>query len=419
MNLALPADVLGLSVALGAGLLIGLERERRKGRGGARQAAGIRSFTLAALCGGLAQALAQPLLVVLGGGAVVGLAGIAYWRSPRRDPGLTTELALVVTYLIGVLAVQQPALGAGAAAVVAALLAARDKLHRLATRLLSEGELHDALLLAALVLVVLPLTPTTPVAALGGLVPRTVVLLGVLILLLQAAGHVAGRLAGPRAGLALAGLFSGFVSSTATVASMGARARAQPSQAAACEAGAMLSTAATWLQVLLMLTAISPALGAQVVPMALTGAVVAAGTGLWRVRRSPHLAAGGGGATHGDPRGPLRVREAALVSALLTAVALGVAWAQQRFGDAGVLVATALGALADAHAALATLGTLHQTGRIDAGLALTGVLVAVGTNSVSRTVTAAVAGGAGYATRVGGSLLLSGGAAVAVRAMFS
>ena len=111
------------------------------------------------------------------------------------------------------------------------------------------------------------------------------------------------------------------------------------------------------------------------------------------------------------------MREAALVSALLTAVALGVGWAQQRFGDAGVLVATALGAVADAHAAVATLGTLHQAGRVDAGLALTGVLVAIATNSVSRTVTAAVAGGGAYAARVGGSLLLSGGAAAAVHSV--
>jgi uncharacterized membrane protein (DUF4010 family) len=407
---ALAPEVLGFSVALGAGLLIGLERERRKGRGMSRQAAGIRSFTLAALGGALAQALAQPALVALGGLVIVLLAGMAYWRSPAADPGLTTELALFVTYLIGVLAMQQPALGAGAAAVVATLLAAREKLHRFATRLLSEGELRDALLLAALVLVVLPLTPATPVAWLAGLVPRTLVLLAVLILLLQAAGHVAGRLAGPRAGLALAGLFSGFVSSTATVAAMGVRARAQPAQAAACEAGAMLSTAATWIQVLVMLTAVSPALATQVAPAALAGAAVAAATALWRVR-----GAGATPAEVSDPtRGPLRVREAALVSAMLAAVALGVGLAQRHFGETGVLAGTALGALADAHAAVATLGTLHADGRIAPALALNGVLLAIGTNSVSRTVTAALAGGAAYAGRIGLSLLLSGAAAGAV-----
>ena len=113
------ATALGLAAALGAGLLIGLERERRKRsrRGAAQaQAAGIRSFALVALAGGLAQvlgqALAQPLLVLLGAAMVALLAVVAYARSLRLpgtpvaeiDPGLTTELALFVPYLAGVLA---------------------------------------------------------------------------------------------------------------------------------------------------------------------------------------------------------------------------------------------------------------------------------------------------------------------------
>ena len=44
----LPPQALGPSVALGAGLPIGLERERRKGRNSGRAAAGIRSLTPAA-----------------------------------------------------------------------------------------------------------------------------------------------------------------------------------------------------------------------------------------------------------------------------------------------------------------------------------------------------------------------------------
>lgn len=402
----LPAEVLGLSVALGAGLLIGLDRERRKGSGPDREPAGIRSFTLAALGGALAQALGLPALVLLGGAMVALLAAMAYWRSPPGDPGLTTELALFVTYLVGVLAMQQPALGAGAAAAVALLLAARERLHRFATAALSDAELHDALVLAALVLVVLPLTPAEP--WLGGLVPRTLVLLVVLILALQGAGHLAGRWLGPRAGPALAGLFSGFVSSTATVAAMGARVRAQPAQAAAWEAGAMLSTAATWIQALVMLLAITPALAARLLPGALAGALVAAASGVWRARAAPGV--------HGDessPRhGPLRLRAALLLGAVLVAVSLAVRWAQQGFGDKGVLAGAALAALADAHAAVASLATLHASGGIAGRLTLVGVLLAIATNSVTRTITAAVAGGPRYALRLGLSLALSGTAAL-------
>jgi uncharacterized membrane protein YhiD involved in acid resistance len=98
----LQAQALGLVVALGAGLLIGIERERRRGRGDDRKAAGLRSFVVAAMAGALAQALPVHGLVAIGAALVGLLAASAYWKSRSRDPGLTTELALFATYLIGV-----------------------------------------------------------------------------------------------------------------------------------------------------------------------------------------------------------------------------------------------------------------------------------------------------------------------------
>jgi uncharacterized membrane protein (DUF4010 family) len=419
VGLAVGAEVLGLSVALGGGLLIGLERERRKGRGADRKAAGIRSFTLAAFSGALAQVMQQPALVALGGALVLVLVGVAYWRSrvdpARGDPGLTTELALFVTYLVGVLSAQQPALGAGAAVIVATLLAARERLHRFATGALSDAELHDALLLAALALVLLPLLPTEPLPWLAGLRPRTLALLLVLILALQGAGHVALRLFGPRAGLVLSGLFGGFVSSTATIASMGSRARAEPAHAAACQAGAIWSTAATWVLSLTMLAVMSPSAATALAPAALSAAAVALAVG-WA--RTMGAAGRGDARSAPDRRGPLHVREAALVALLLTAVTLGVGWAQRAFGDLGVLAGTAVAAVADAQAAVPALGALHLNGQIDTALAVTGVLVAISVNAATRTATAFVAGGAGFGTRIGLSLAASTGTAWAVALLF-
>jgi uncharacterized membrane protein (DUF4010 family) len=420
-----PADTapsavwLGLAAALGGGLLIGLERERRKGRGATRAAAGVRSFTLAAVGGGIAQTLQQPLLVALGALLVAALSAVAYWKSRERlpgrpppDPGLTTELALFITYLVGVLSVQQPVLGAGAAVIVAALLAARERLHRFATVLLSEAELHDALLLAALALVLLPLAPTAPQSWLGGLAPRTLLLTAVLILSLQAAGHVALRLLGSRAGLALSGLFSGFVSSTATIASMGARARAEPVQRGACLAGALFSTVATWLQIVLMVAALAPAAMPTLLPAAAAGAgaALAAAALAWRragVATTPAAPAAA-------VRGPLRLRDALAVSAMLGAVAVAVTWGQRHFGQAGLMAGTALAALADAQSPVAALATLFGEGRIDAEALRDGVLVGVLANSLTRSVTGFVAGGRGFGTAVMLSLMVSTGAAMAV-----
>lgn len=408
---------IGLSVAVGGGLLIGLDRERRKGRGADRAAAGIRTFTLASLAGALALGLGQPLLVLAGALAVAALAVNAYRGSLKRgtvatrDPGLTTELALVVTYLVGVLAMQQPALGAAVAVVLAGLLASRDHLHRFATRALSEAELHDALLLGALALVLLPLLPAEPQPWSAGLAPRKVGAVVVLILVLQGAGHLATRLVGARAGLALSGFLSGFVSSTATIASMGARARRLPSQAQACEAGAVLSTATTWVQATVMVAALSPSALPGVLPAAAAGAVVALALGLWRAH-------GGLGAREHSvaaDRGPLRLREASLVALLLSAVTVGVGWAQGRFGSAGAFAGAAIGSLADAHASVAALATLHASGRMDDDVLAWGVLVAVATNAVTRSVTAVVTGGLRFGVAI--TVALAAGTLAAVAAV--
>ena len=104
-----PDSLTGLAVALGLGLLIGVERERRKGTGPTRHFAGLRTFTLVSLAGAVAQLLEQPLLTFVAGALVATLAVVAYLRDRSQDPGATTEVALLLTYFLGVLAVAYPA----------------------------------------------------------------------------------------------------------------------------------------------------------------------------------------------------------------------------------------------------------------------------------------------------------------------
>src|SRR5437868_4270307 len=92
--------VLGFVVALGVGLLIGIERERRKGDGPMPQAAGLRTFALASLLGAVAVAVGGEVLLAAAALGVVAFAGLSYWRARDDDPGLTTETALVLTTLL-------------------------------------------------------------------------------------------------------------------------------------------------------------------------------------------------------------------------------------------------------------------------------------------------------------------------------
>ena len=205
-------SLLSLGAALGIGLLVGVVRERRVPE--VAVVAGLRTHALAALSGAVALWLGIAALVAAV--VVVGaMAALSYRRSREQDPGLTGEIGLLLTTLLGALALPAPALASALGVVVAGLLHAKAPLHRLSRDLISEKELRDGLLLLASALVVLPLIPDRTIGPYDVFNPRTLWTLVVLVMAISALGHVALRATGNRWGLAVAGFFAGYVSSTA------------------------------------------------------------------------------------------------------------------------------------------------------------------------------------------------------------
>ena len=127
------------------------------------------------------------MLLAVAAAGVILLTAVAYWRAHEDDPGLTTEIALILTVLLGGLSMQQPALAAGLAVTVAVLLAARSRLHRFVRSVLTEDELQDALIFAGATLVVLPLVPDRPMGPYGALNPHSIWILVVLVMAISAA----------------------------------------------------------------------------------------------------------------------------------------------------------------------------------------------------------------------------------------
>lgn len=269
-----------LAVALGIGLLLGLERERRKGSGPGRGYAGIRTFALVSLLGGIAMVVGDTAVVAVALGFVAAATVVAYALGDRTDPGLTTEVALLVAFLLGALAQREPELAAGLGVAVAILLAARESLRRLVSEALTEQEIHDGLLLGAAALVILPLVPDRTMGPFDAFNPFTLWRLVVVVMAIGAAGYVALRLLGPRLGLPLAGLASGFVSSAATIGSMGARARREPSIRRPAVAAAVFSTVATVAQMVVVVGATSSATLRELWPSMIAAGAVAIAYGL-------------------------------------------------------------------------------------------------------------------------------------------
>jgi uncharacterized membrane protein (DUF4010 family) len=400
---------LGLAVALASGLLIGIERERRKGQGSTRAMAGVRTFTVVSLCGALSYLVAWPWLTLAGAVLLAGLILTSYRAEQRaqalspkaeHDPGITTEMALFVTYLLGVLALQQPALAGAMAVVVAVLLAARSHLHRFSIEILTQQELQDALLLAAAALVVLPQIPNEPLAFLGGVNPRRLWLLAVLMMGLQAVGYVASRLAGPRYGLPLAGLASGFVSSTATVASMGARCRSQGQWLSDCRLAAWSSCLATNVQLVLVMLTIQAQALALFLPLLgfSTLAIVLLVVLGWRRGTLPEA--------DFKPQGrAFSLKSALLFACVLSAFATLATWLAHTWGELGVWSAALFAGFADVHAAAASVLSAASEHDLSNRQLILAILLAYTANTVSKCLVACASGGLRYGVTTSAGLL--------------
>ncbi len=389
--------VYALAVALGIGLLIGVERERHKQmqrEDGLRAAAGVRTFAVVALLGGTSMVLGLWVLALAGVGVIV-LSAASYLQEPT-DPGLTTEIAMLMTFVLGALAQPQPALAAAIGATVAILLASKDRMHHISRDLISERELYDGLLLAAAALVVLPLMPDHTIDPFLALNPWRLWLLVVLVMAIGAFGHIALRLVGARWGLPLAGFFAGFVSSTAAVAGFGQRVREQPETLHAAVAAAMLANLASLLLFSSLITAIAPAFVRQLVlPLLAAGAVLLLG-GLFGLRRIGDR--GAAPPTAGTRM--FRFGHALTFAAVITAVLFLSAALNHWLGARAALVGAMLAAMAELHAAGISVAQLASAGQIDATTARWGVIGLLVTSGVAKSLLSWISGGRRYGLRV-------------------
>jgi len=390
-----------LLAALGLGLLIGAVRERQH----KDPMAGVRTHALVALLGviGLHIGLWALVLVLV---LLVGLVWISYWRQSEKDSGLTGEIALLLTCLLGALCLSQPALATASGVVVAVLLYAKASLHRFTKEILSESEVHDGLILLGSALVILPLLPNTAIGPYAVLNPTTIWRLVVLIMLISTIGHISLRVIGNRWGLALAGFFSGYVSSTAAIAGFGERVREQPEMLRSCVAAAMLANLASISLFVPILLAVSPRLLQSLYLEIGAGAGVLLVGGILGLRSSPQQ-------TKSLPNlqtRMFRLSHALLLAGMISGVVFLSAWLTSQFGSGIALLASMFSAIAEVHASAASLGQLVQDNAITLPTAHWGFFGILAVSAVAKSSIAWASGGKAYGLRVsiGLALMLAG-----------
>jgi uncharacterized membrane protein (DUF4010 family) len=371
-----------LALALAIGLLIGVERERRKEQAGGGFA-GLRTFGLASLLGGILGYVANTPLMVAGAVIVAAFAIASYATGPQAERGTTTELALVVTYVLGVVVIEHPLVASALAVVITWILALRSELHRIVTDKLSERELRDALVFLLIAVVILPLSPDRPMGPYGAVNPQSLVRLVVVLMGLTSAGYLAKKLINPKLGLAVTGLAAGFVSSSAAIAAMSLRAKEQPSLWKGAAAGGLASSFATILQYVIVIAAVDAGLLGAIAWCLVfggAGALVVAGAFAW-------LSFKDGGAEESEER-PFNLWMAFGFAGIFVLVTILSSALKDRFGAAGIVAVSAAASLADAHSTAGSVASMHHSKAIDAGTARFAILVSLTANTLTKVVLA-------------------------------
>jgi uncharacterized membrane protein (DUF4010 family) len=401
-------------VALLAGLLIGMDRERAEERKRAESFAGVRTFPLIALTGCIGVLLmpvAGPWLLLAAFAAVLAITIIAYIRATGQGRiGATTEVAAVATFLLGAAAGAGEMLIAGAVAViVAVLLVAKPPLERL-SRALSPQELVAVLELAVISVIVLPLVPSQGYGPWNLLNPREIWLVVVLVAGLSFTGFVAVRVLGEQRGLAVTGAVGGLVSSTAVTLAMAERSREGESGRGAAAAAVVLASSVMGARVLFFAGAINrtilPVLAPPVIAMIVTGAIAA-----WLLSSGDGKQTAAAGSRIQNPFS----LKAAVSFALIYAVILVVARAAfERFGTGGIFAAAALSSIADVDAVTIAVTRL---GPGDAGwvISAAAIVLAVIVNTLVKLAIAASRGAGEFRGKVARALGAMSAAAAAVQ----
>lgn len=377
-------------IALAIGLLIGLERERSHIR---RIPAGSRSFALLSLAG-VVSASFDTWVVVAGFVGVGTLVALSYFRTSAEDAGITTAVAALVAYLLGALALTRPALAVALAVVVAGLLVSKARIHHFAREVVSELEVEDAIRFLVVAFVILPLLPDRNLGPYGVLNPSKVWLLVVLLTGIGWFGYIGVRALGRERGLLVTGLAGGFVSASATTASMARLSRTTTSRSPL--AGALLASLATFLQLLIVIAVVDVDVLRLLWLPVVAGAAVLVGISVFVARSGHHPTEDttDDSAADATPSGrPFALRPALILAAVLTFALFVARWGADVFGPQGAVLAAFAAGLADAHAGSVAAASLAAKGDITVDTALVAIAAALGSNLIVKTVLAFTAGG--------------------------
>ncbi len=410
------AELVGMLIALAVGLIIGFERgwrsqnldEERHEEIDDQTVTGIRTFGLLGLAGGVVAQLAilsSPLFLAaaLLGVAALLIVGYIHTSKATGDLGATTEVAALLAFLLGALAVYGFYLEAAVAAVITAvLLGTKEHIHAL-LRSLTRLELNASLQMLVIVLVVLPLLPNEAMGPWDSLNPQVIGWLVLLIAGISFVGYFAVRVLGDRVGLVLTALLGGLTSSTALTLAFSRMARLGSGRTTLLAAGIVLACGTMAPRLLLEVAVVNRALLLPLLPGIIGLGLVPLLAVCWLLWRHK-----GEQTECGQPAlsNPMDLQQAIVMALVLTLVFMLSRGAEQWFGNEGVYVLALFAGIADVDAITIALAQQARDG-LASEVAVRGILLAAMTNTAVKAGIVLVVGGWPLARRASLVLVLA------------
>jgi uncharacterized membrane protein (DUF4010 family) len=374
-----------LFIALLLGAIVGTQRGwvMRNSLEGSR-VAGIRTFSLVGLLGGLIAILADiysPDLLGFALVALVVLACIAFVIQQKKsdDISITGVVSLIITFVLGSLAVSGEAVLAAAAAVITAVVLDNKKELHQALQRLQEYELDAALRLLLISIVLLPLLPNQTYGPWGALNPYEIWWMVVLIASISFVGYFAIKIGGTKRGILFTSVFAGLSSSTALTLQFSHLSREQPPMSPLLESGILVSCGTMFPRLLVVLSVINPQLIPRLSPIVLTMMITLylPAWWIWRTCKDDTVE------PTNKQSNPLALQSALFFGAVLAMIMLLSHALSDWFGSAGILILSAVSGMTDVDAISLTLGR-QSTVSLDMDIAVFGILIAASVNTLVK-----------------------------------
>jgi len=377
---------LGLSLLLGS--LIGIEREKDHYEEHQSHQFGIRTMSLISMFGYLSYSLFSeiiPIFAVCVGGMFLIILG-SYWKTSTDNinTGVTTEMAAVFVYMVGVLmGMGQMVTATATSLVVLLLLYFKEKLHSFANGI-TKDEIYAALKFIAIAFIVLPLLPNQVMGPLDVLNPYSIWFVVVLISSISFLSYMAIKWLGPRNGIGMGGFLGGLVSSTAVSMSFSAMSKKSKKIVNPFVLGVLIASTAMFFRVLIEVFALNKELlNYLLIPMTtmgVTGLLIS--LILWLSSKSKKKTK----FTDKDLnlKSPFQLKPALQFGLLFAALLLISKFANQNFGEEGLYVTAFISGVMDVDAITVSMANLNKSGEISALTASIAVTIAAMTNTLSK-----------------------------------